>query len=370
LKKIFFLEKFIIELLVENGKPTGGASVQSLVWMKALKELNNEIYLANLEEDDRKIKKEFGWVNVVPLYHSKRFKKRLVWFTYRFPKIFLALKKIKPHYLYTSMPNWTSFYIGIICKILKIKHIIRTANDKNIDFSIDKRIKFSDRTFIKLSYRISDLILAQSNFQFETLKQQFSEKKLMKISNPIVIQKQYLIRRNSKQGYIAWVANFRYQKNLKLLYEIASSIGEEQFKIAGESLMDMDKETSTYYKKLKSLKNVEFMGSISQDKILNFLLDAKYLLSTSRFEGFSNTFLEAMMTGLPILSPLYINPDGIIDSFNLGILYNNPDDLTLKLNSEDLSSYIQKSGNCIQYLLDHHDHNKLANELLITLESL
>ncbi|WP_394334865.1 hypothetical protein [Aquiflexum balticum] len=35
---------------------------------------------------------------------------------------------------------------------------------------------------------------------------------------------------------------------------------------------------------------------------MEFLNQAKFLLSTSRYEGFSNTFHESMIVGTPILT--------------------------------------------------------------------
>jgi glycosyltransferase involved in cell wall biosynthesis len=364
-KKIFFIEKYIVELLVENGKPTGGASVQSLVWMKSLMKLNFKIFLASSEDDHRKVKKEFDWVQIVPLYHSRKFQKKLVWFTYRFPKIFLGLKKIKPDYLYTSMPNWTSFYIGTICKILGIKHIIRTANDKNIDFNLDKNINFLNRILIGLSYKYAYLILAQSEFQYQQLKSKYPNQNIYKITNPIEINKKYFTPKKKMEGYIGWVgANFRNQKNLKLLHEIAKSCKSENFKIAGVPPNQMDEETSVYLKKLEKLPNVQFLGSIPRDKILGFFSSSKYLLSTSRYEGFSNAFLEAMMVGVPIASPTIINPDGIISKFNLGFLYDDVEDFIKKINSIETQDYILKSENCIQYLKENHDHIHLGEQLI------
>lgn len=362
--KFFFIQHQNVEILSKNGNPRGGAVVETLVWMKSLYHHGHEIFQAKFEEDNREVKEEFSWIKMVPIYNSKKFKKRMVWFTYRFPKLFLNLQKINIDYLYTSLPTWHTFYIGLICKFLGIKHIIRIANDKNVNFNLDKTLNLIDRKLIHFSYLLSDLIVAQSEYQYQELLKEYPKKNVKKLSNPIELNKNYLKVKNSPFGYIAWVANFRHQKNLKLLFEIASKCPNEKFKIAGQPLIPMDEETEIYVEKLKFLKNVEFVGIVPQTNILDFLSEAKYLLSTSRYEGFSNTFLEAMMVGLPILTTHNVNPDGIIDHFKLGILYSNAEDFNSKLTKVNDEEYIQISQNCINHVTLHHDHLLIGISLI------
>lgn len=367
--KYFFIQHQNVEIITENGAPRGGSVVETLVWMKALNALGNTILQAIYEEDQRVLKKEFNWIELVPTYDSKKFKKTLVWYTYRLPKLFLALKKSKPDVVYTSIPQWHTFYLGLMCKYLGIKHIIRIANDKNVNFELDNSLSYFDKKLINHAYRNSDLILAQSEYQYQELKVNFPKNKVEKLYNPIEIKKNYLVVKKDKLGYIAWVANFRHQKNLKLLFEIASKCGFEKFKIAGQPLLPMDDETEFYLNKLKELKNVEFQGVVSQNQILKFLKDAKFLLSTSRYEGFSNTFLEAMMVGLPIITTSNVNPDGIIDKNKLGIIYNDVNDFFRKLNELGDKDYFEISKNCIHYIAENHDHINIGKKLLLNLET-
>lgn len=367
--KIFFTQFQNAELVVENGNPLGGSVVQTMVWMRAFHQLGHEIYLAQLGEDKRKLKKGFNWVNLVPIYNSMKFKKKLVWFSYRFPKMFFALKKIKPDYVYSSIPTWKVFFIGIICKILNIKHLIRVANDPDVDATLISNIPKLHIKLVHLAYKYSDLIVAQNNFQFQTLRHKYPQKKIIKLFNPIVVDSNWIKKKKQLEGYIAWVANFRHQKNLKLLFEICTTLPEEQILIAGIPKFPLDEETEFYLEKLKTLKNVNFIGLIPREEILHFFSMAKFLLNTSRYEGFSNTFLESMVTGTPILTTSLVNPDKIIDIFNLGYVYSSPKDLVDFLDNLNDSAYSILSGNCIEYIQTHHDHIQLGKKLLNYIEN-
>jgi len=252
---------------------------------------------------------------------------------------------------------------------LGIRHIIRIANHPDVKKSMIKGYPKIYEIQINLAYRFADFILAQNNFQYSSLLKKIHQSKLLKISNPIVINTPYLHPKKSLSGHIAWIANFRHVKNFFLLYEIAVLIPNEKFKIAGQPLFPLDAETETYYNQLKTLDNVEFVGILGRNQILEFLKDAKFLLNTSRYEGFSNTFLESMLTGSPLLTTNQVNPDGIIDNFGLGIVYDSPTDLLTKFGEKTQEAYLAQSLNCIDYVKENHDHIRQAQKLMEFLNS-
>ncbi|MEX2512333.1 MAG: glycosyltransferase [Cyclobacteriaceae bacterium] len=364
--KIVFTQFQNVELIVENGNPIGGAVVETLVWIKALHELGYEIIQFSEENDQRKPSQEYMWIQFLPVYHPSKGIRWLRWVFYRFPKIFAALKKSKPDYLYSSIPGWASFFIAVFCKILGIKMILRVASDSHVyvetgDLTTHSRF---DRAFIFRAYMAADFISVQNEFQYQTLRKRFPSKKILKIYNPIVIEEANQSKKAEMTGYIAWIANFRYPKNLKLLFEVAKEFPDEEFNIAGVASSSMDIETKEYLGRLKLLPNVVFAGKVPREEIFIFLSQAKFLLSTSKYEGFSNTFLEAMVVGTPILTPTWVNPDGIINRFDLGITYENVAELKEKIEELTLEKYLKKSANCNQFVKNNHDHLVLGRKLV------
>jgi glycosyltransferase involved in cell wall biosynthesis len=356
-------------LIVEKGNPLGGAAVQSLVWMQAFHELGYEVSQMKFENDNRPVKEKFDWVNLVPVYNPA--KKRIrSWYTYKLPRYFEVLKKERPQYVYSSIPKWYFFYINIFCKIFKIKHIIRLPSDEMVDNRIYLTESKIDAFFIKLSYYTADLILAQNEYQYQQIKKVFPKKQILKVYNPIVVKQEFLRKKKARQGYFAWMANFRHRKNLALLFEIAQTLPMEQFKIAGVPLSPLDEETATSIVALKKLNNVEFMGGIAREEILPFLSKAKYLLNTSRYEGFSNTFLESMCTGTPVLTTDTANPDNLILDQELGFVYKNASQLADKIKEISELDYLKWSANCIKYVNLNHDHIYLGRILKNKLEQL
>lgn len=362
--KILFTQSDIVELVVEKGNPMGGAVVESLIWMTALNQLGIKVQLVKNANDKRPILEEFAWIETVTTFDPKKGIKWLRWVTYRFPTIFMALKNSKADYIYEPIPTWNSFFLGIFCKLLGIKQILRVANDNMLDGRIKITHSRFDQIFIHLGFKICNFISVQNEFQFNALKRKLPFKKIIKLFNPFIIQDNLELKVFDEKSYICWVANFRYQKNLRLLFNIASTITNNEFKIAGQSKEKMDEETHDFVEKLKFLANIEFVGSVSRKDILNFFSKSKFLLNTSHYEGFSNTFLESMMTGTPILTTANVNPDGIIDTFGLGYIYKDENDLKQILNNISETDYLEKSKNCTDYIKNNHDHLVLGKRFM------
>jgi glycosyltransferase involved in cell wall biosynthesis len=363
-KKILFTQTDNIELMVENGAPLGGAVVETMVWMKAMHALGFQILQLRQEGDQRKILPGFEWVTMVPTYNSKKGIRWFKWLYYRIPKIIGSLKQSNTDYVYESIPSWVSFFTVKICYIFKIRLILRIANDYILDERIYRTHSKFEKKLVYKALSQCDYILPQNKYQYDQILKFFPGKKVLMLPNPFVLENRELLKtKQMGNGYIAWVANFRYQKNLKLLYEICLILDTQKVKIAGRYERVPGEETYKYVEKLKNLPNVEFVGTVSRNEILDFFSKASFLLNTSRYEGFSNTFLEAMATGTPILTTAAVNPDGIIDRFALGYVYESPENLQEILRQVSSDEYEQKSSNCIEYLKAHHDHLIIGQKL-------
>src|SRR5690606_18295690 len=130
------------------------------------------------------------------------------------------------------------------CRILNIKFILRIANDNVLDRSFSNHYSKWDHILLRQGLKLSHYILCQNDFQYQQLKKQFPRNTGEKIHNPFYFEEREQEDASNKR-YIAWAAKIRYVKNLKLLYEIAALMKEEQFEIAG-TYTRRDPETDEY----------------------------------------------------------------------------------------------------------------------------
>jgi glycosyltransferase involved in cell wall biosynthesis len=362
--KFLFYDDQIINILLKEERPSGGAAVQAYGWVQGLLALGHEVYVMTDMSRIGTLKEECHQIKFIPIFDSSKGIRWFRWLYYRIPYIYRELKKVKPDYLYKGIPSWHSFVFGLICQRLNIKFIQRISNDFLIDKRFLKNHSKTHQTFQNMGMQLSDYILCQNEYQFETIHKQFPRKAVKKISNPIYLKPAEASSPVHPRDYIAWLGLFQYQKNLKLLYEIACGLPQEKFLVAGKEVWDIDPDTLHYLNKLKELPNVSFHGFIKRDQVLPFLAKAKFLLNTSHYEGFSNTFLEAMVIGTPLLTSHKVNPDNIILDFNLGIVYQDAEDLIVKLKQVSPEKYSQMSASALEYVAAKHDYRPLTKELV------
>lgn len=368
--KIIFYEDMLINILLETEKPSGGAAVQTLAWMRGLIEAGQDVSALTSITGNENIKEENKDLKLIPLFDFEKGIRGLRWIYYRIPYLYQKLRDTKPDYLVQGIPDWTSFILGILCSLLRVKFVIRVSSDHLIDERILRFSTLTHRLLMNLGFLLSDAIICQNEYQYKIIQKKYPLKKIAEFGNPFYNKPVGGILSFKERKYIAWVGLFQYQKNIKLLYEIVNISRNEYFKIAGEVLpVGIDLETQEYLTKIRVLKNVEFVGYLNKDEVIDFLRNAKYLLCTSRYEGFSNTFLESMICGTPILTTENANPNGIISKFNLGMVYKNAQDIYDQFHKVASNNYQVMSTNSYKYVRNNHDYRILGNRFLTFLEN-
>jgi glycosyltransferase involved in cell wall biosynthesis len=365
--RFLFFDDKLINLMLQDERPCGGSAVQTYSWIRGLMEKGQEVVVMTdlpAGGDNNLLKEECRNFRLIPMYDNSKGIRWFRWLYYRLPYTYKKLKEVKPDYLYVSIPGWTSTLIGVMCYLLKIKFIQRISNDNQLDKRFRKNHSAIHQFFLNLGLRLSHHVLCQNNFQLQVVRKKYPGKSAIKITNPLYLKDHELEEKFISRRYIAWVGIYRHQKNLKLLFQIASILKKDQFLVAGKEGANCDPETRLYLEKLKELPNVKFTGFLHRSQVLPFLANARFLLNTSHHEGFSNTFLEAWSVGTPVISGVQVNPDSIISKYDLGIVYNDVFDLCKQYASVTPELYQLLSGNAREYVAHHHGYRLLTEKLL------
>ncbi|MHA4843651.1 glycosyltransferase family 4 protein [Flavitalea antarctica] len=361
--KFLFYDDMIINILAKDERPSGGAAVQAYGWIRGLLDAGEEINVLTNVSKNRIVKEDCLDIVLLPLYNQQKGLRWVRWLYYRLPYLYQTVKRSQPDYLYSGIPCWQSFFLALICRRLNVKYILRISNDCLLDKRAYKTRSRLHLFFQRLGMKLSYCILCQNNYQFNQVKKQFPGKRIFQISNPLFLKPNGFLDELPAKKYIAWLGIYQYQKNIPLLFEIASSMKNENFLIAGREHPKCDATTRDYLQKLGQLPNVKFVGFLERDQVLPFFSKAKYLLNTSHYEGFSNTFLEAMTVATPIITSERVNPDSIISNHQLGIVYRDLADLQQKLSSISPEIYTSMAKNVMSYI-EQHDYKLLSKKLL------
>ncbi len=186
--------------------------------------------------------------------------------------------------------------------------------------------------YARLAYRYgltrAELIVCQNAYQAMHIGREFGPKHVHTQHNVYLsAPRSDALRSRSERAYIAWLGVFREPKNLPLLCQTARRLPSIEFRVAGMPAADVNSETARGLEGLRQLSNVRLVGYLKRTEVPYFLGAATALLCTSHYEGFSNTFLEALAMGTPIVTRNGVDPDSIIARFALGRVAENDDRL-------------------------------------------
>ncbi len=172
------------------------------------------------------------------------------------------------------------------------------------------------------------LQLAQSKEQIERLSKGGFRPVLLRNSLQNITDAQ--TQTHEGKPLVLWVGSVKQWKRPELFFELARRCKdlECEFIMAGE-LQDVQSE-ATLSKAERELSNFRHVGFVPPEQIGKLYDKAHVLVSTSRAEGFPNTFTQAWLRGIPVLS-LDVDPDGLLSRDGLGAVATDMNRLEHKL---------------------------------------
>jgi glycosyltransferase involved in cell wall biosynthesis len=106
--------------------------------------------------------------------------------------------------------------------------------------------------------------------------------------------------------------------------------------------------------------NIEYLGARSEEEVNRLLERADLLVNTSDHESFSNTFIQAWMRRVPVVS-LHVDPDKLLSRRGLGAVSRTEEQLyrhvTGLLHSYETRAEIGARARA--YVLDHHTERNI-----------
>ncbi|HEX4079112.1 MAG TPA: glycosyltransferase family 4 protein [Rhizomicrobium sp.] len=290
------------------------------------------------------------------------------------PKLVMAARGFEPDVLLQATSGLHTGIMAFVAARLGCPFVYRAASDMDVDGRIRNHLRAYERLAYFYGLRSTASILCQNHYQFSSLRHRLPDKPLHILHNPFRLSDPPpAIRPRSDRAYVAWLAVFRPLKNLPLLSRLAASQPQIEFHVAGRPDGELDRPTAEALDLLHKLRNVSMVGYVRPSQVPDFLSRAAMLLSTSDFEGFSNTFLESFSVGTPVAGRSIVDPDGIIGRNSLGISAVGEGELQQGIRSlweMEASQYEQMARRCQTYVAENHAPAAKTAELVGILRSL
>jgi len=180
---------------------------------------------------------------------------------------------------------------------------------------------------------------------------------------------------SDSREYTLWVAAIKEHKQPWYFLDLAQVNPDEQFLMIGPPAQESSRSSQLYAyisRRAEQLPNLIFINRmVAFEETSQYFRKAKCFVNTSEFEGFPNTFVQAMDAGTPLVS-LGVDPDGFIEKAGCGVSAQGD---ILKFYSEfqriirddDLLSEMGKHAR--EYVMENHDIEKTVLSVIEVIDA-
>jgi glycosyltransferase involved in cell wall biosynthesis len=245
--------------------------------------------------------------------------------------LYRALRGLRPHVIYQRVACGYSGICAYYSRRNRARMIWHVAHDtdvsrKTLDPGRNPLRPLIDAASIDYTIRNVDHIVTQTEVQRQLLESHHRRQADAVIPNFHPAPHEQLDK--SGPVTVMWVANFKRWKRPEMFLDVAASLADlsgvrfvmigAQADGSGSSGWNAD-----LVQRTRAASNVEYLGPMPQSEINRLLARAHVLVNTSVSEGFPNTFIQAWMRGVPVVS-LGVDPDNVLEREALGFRTDSP----------------------------------------------
>jgi glycosyltransferase involved in cell wall biosynthesis len=279
------------------------------------------------------------------------------------PALFRALKKVRPDVIYQRV---ACGYTGIAAQYAKqygARLIWHVAHDQDVSEggSTGGRNPLRpilEKLSVEFGIRHAHHIVVQTEKQVRLLKQNYG-----RVADAVIPNFQPEPRETlDKSGPISvlWVANFKQWKRPELFVQAAMALRDlpdARFVMAGAPATGRgDREwNAALMQSIVATPNVVYVGEKRQSEINQLFAKSHLFVNTSRYEGFPNTFIQAWMREVPVVS-LDVDPDDILERESIGVHARSMDRLIASIRAyiTDPSKRAEHGARARRYAMLRH----------------
>ncbi len=272
--------------------------------------------------------------------------------------LMLTLRKLDPDVCVQRSVGDLTGFVGTYCKLSNSRFIYHSASIW--DTELHTALRLSPSPFSLLLYSLglasADVIIAQTQEIAGKFKQgRFRRKKVIVV--PQLYDASAINPPLRKSNFVFWLGRLVWYKRPQIFVELARSLPNYQFIMAGSGPLQMQIERQG-----KDVRNLKLLGRVDHHRAEELCGKASIFVNTSEFEGFPNTLLECGARETPFVSLNY-DPDEVICSYRIGMhsrtLQGLANDVSLLMN--DFSIRQELGKNARKYVLDNHSPEKVVD---------
>jgi glycosyltransferase involved in cell wall biosynthesis len=279
-----------------------------------------EIYIISRWLDSIYKPDGYKLIQVVKPYALQRY-------TYIFDAPFLwnKLRAIAPDVIYQNIGTSYAYIAASYACSARCKMVLHIASDSDVmSFKNKKKINtlipYIEKKAFDYAIRNADKLIAQTHFQKNQIARYYN-----RVVDAVIPNFQPSPVEPISKGTplkVVWIANFKPLKQpeifIRLAGELTNTFNDLKFIMIGNPATNSFWQ-SYLEQQIQKVPNLTYLGRQTIEEVNKILAKSHILVNTSRYEGFSNTFIQAWMRCVPVVS-LNSNPDGLLTDKNFGFV--------------------------------------------------
>jgi glycosyltransferase involved in cell wall biosynthesis len=281
----------------------------------------------------------------------------------RWTGMWSALTRADADLYYTSCAGMQVGLVGLFCRRFGKRFVFRAASDTDCDSS-RLLVRFArDRWLYGYGLRRTDAILVQSTSQAKALAHNYGL--AGRVAGMLVEKPPSDTARDID---LLWISNIRQVKRPDRILELADRLPEVKIHMAGGSLPDEESLFRDVKRAASAKSNVSFHGQLSYWEANQLYGRARLLVNTSDVEGFPNSYLQAWIRGVPVVT--LIDPDGVIEREGLGIAARFAAEIPAAIRHllSNAAAWRAASDRCRAFMAREHGEDRVLAAYLDTFE--
>jgi glycosyltransferase involved in cell wall biosynthesis len=272
----------------------------------------------------------------------------------RWTGLWSALARADADAYYTSCAGMQVGEMAMFCRRHGRRLIFRAASDSDCD-PARLLVRFArDKWLYAHGLRRADAILVQSAWQVDAMARNY---RLASRQAGMLVEKSPTA--SIRDIDVLWLGNIRRVKRPDRALALAAALRTDVVHMAGGPLTGEEALYSEIREAALAADNVRFHGRLSYWEANELYGRASVLVNTSDVEGFPNSYLQAWIRGVPVVT--LIDPDGVIRREGLGIAVASPDGLAEAVRAlvHNRTLWRTASERCIAYMAREYGEEKV-----------
>jgi len=314
-------ESFFDLLTEKVGGRAAGAAVQQKLIAQGLRRLGYEITFLVSDYGQPDVVTTSDGINLVktrPSPVKESFIRRMTGLM----RLFRVTNRVNPDICYQQARQAITGVMALNCRLRGHPFVYSVASNTDLDIAKRFELGFPDWRIYRYGLTMATEIVAQSEDQMNTLKEDFGRQGVLIQST---FTKPDESEKNLEKRHILWVGNLRKVRRPEMFLEVAERLPEYKFVLVGGKYPGQESLFDQIAERAGSIPHLEMAGAVDYDDVGRYFSEAFLFVNTTLVEGFPNTYLQAWCRGVPVVGTF--DADGLIAKHGLGRACSSVDEL-------------------------------------------